>query len=215
MALRLITEDVDQDLIEVLCESAGAEKTYRIRCPVMVADMINRNNRIYSEAVCDRSTAEYTQNRILKRDSVGEYLHSTSPIINRERAAIMMESISKNGKDYIGTAKILTKWPLGKIVHNMIEEKMPTGISSRSLGTLNETTRYVNNDLVICAYDIVTSPSCQKAVVDSLMEESFAQYVMEGDQIVEVAMNKFQKQLDKHGSRVALSALQDFLRSIK
>lgn len=210
--VKLLTEDISPDEVEVLCEKTENEKIYRLRCPFMLADSLNRNQRIYREWLCDRETENFKK-IIERRLSLGEWQHPQTPEINRERGAILVEDITKDGKMYIGTAKVLTKWPMGRLLYMMLEEKMPTGISSRSTGTVDPVTRYVNDDLKLITFDAVENPSCQVAIVDSIIAEK--EYIIENDRYVEIGIHNMQRKLDKDGSKVIAEALRDLFRHLK
>lgn len=210
--VKLLTEDVDFDSVEILTESIDNKKSFKIRCPFMEAEVVNRNGRIYSETLCDRETTKFKR-VIDSKLALGEWEHANTPKINRERAAILIEDIQKNGRMYIGTAKVLTSFPFGRLVHSMIDEGIPTGVSSRSTGTVNSFTRRVNEDLNLITYDVVDRPSCQVAMIDNIITER--EFIQDGEQYIEVAVDKMKRNLDKHGSKVLVESLKEFLDALK
>lgn len=213
MALKLIRESVDFQDIDVLLESKDGEKVFKIRGPFVQSEILNNNRRIYPKSLCEREIQAFMKNRVARKDALGEYQHPESPLINRERAAILIESLVEDGNNYIGTAKVLKDWPMGRLVFKMLEEGIPTGVSTRGLGTVNESTRRVNDDFKLITVDVVDTPSAPHAWVDGILESK--NFLIEGDSFVEVAVERLQKNLAKHGSKEILNDLKQFLKSIK
>jgi hypothetical protein len=85
----------------------------------------------------------------------------------------MIKSLTKEGNDYIGKAKILDT-PYGKIVKSLIDEGAQLGVSSRGMGTLKQTSEGINevqdDFLLATAGDIVADPSAPNAFVNVVME---------------------------------------------
>lgn len=120
------------------------------------AEVKNANGRRYRKDILDREVNKFVDERIKTRTSYGELSHPESSEINLERAAILIESLEWRGNDVIGKAKILST-PMGEIVKTLIREGS-IGISSRGLGTVNES-GYVNEDFTLLCWDIVADAS--------------------------------------------------------
>ena len=75
------------------------------------------------------------------------------------------------GNDVQGKAKIMDT-PNGKIVKSLLDEGAKLGVSSRGMGSLNEKdgAKYVEDDFMLAAVDIVADPSAPSAFVDGIME---------------------------------------------
>lgn len=209
--LKLITEDVDIQSLEILTEGEGSNKVFKIKGPMLQAEILNKNKRIYPKPVLKREVDKFLKER--KENRIGEWEHPQSAIISRERAALIIESLDEQGNDFIGVAKVLTKWPMGRIIYNSLEEGLPVGMSSRSLGTINEMTRRVNDDMRMITIDGVPTPSAPDCFVDGILESK--NFIISGDIVTEIAVEKLQKKLDKHGSRQILNDLKEFLNNIR
>ncbi len=120
------------------------------------AEVKNANGRKYRRDILDREVTKFLEEKVKTRTAWGELLHPESSEINLDRAAIMIESLEWRGNDVIGKAKILST-PMGEIVKTLVKEGN-IGISSRGLGTVNES-GYVNEDFSLLCWDIVADAS--------------------------------------------------------
>jgi hypothetical protein len=120
------------------------------------AEVKNANGRKYRKDILDREVNKFIDEKIKTKTAWGELLHPESGEINLDRAAIMVESLEWRGNDVIGKAKILST-PMGEIVKSLVREGN-IGISSRGLGTVNES-GYVNEDFTLLCWDIVADAS--------------------------------------------------------
>jgi hypothetical protein len=120
------------------------------------AEVKNANGRKYRKDILDREVNKFIDEKIKTKTSYGELSHPESSEINLERAAILVESLEWRGNDCIGKAKILST-PMGEIVKTLVKEGS-IGISSRGLGTVNES-GYVNEDFTLLCWDIVADAS--------------------------------------------------------
>ncbi len=214
MALKLLREEIDPQDLQVIVETKdNVEKSFKIKGIFIQSELLNRNNRIYPEGLCEREVNRYIAQEISRKNSLGEYQHPQSATVNRERAAILVESLIKDGKNYVGTAKVLTEFPMGKLVYSMLKEGIPTGISTRGLGTVNESNRRVNDDFRLICPDVVDTPSAPDAWVQGILENK--EFIISGNLIVEVAVNNLKKKLDKNGSRELVKNFKEFLNNIR
>jgi hypothetical protein len=169
--MKLITEINEQvNLINESTESG--QKEFYIEGVFLQSNLKNRNGRMYSEEIMDREVARYTKEYIDKKRAYGELGHPQGPTINLERVSHMTKSLSKNGYDYIGKAKIMDT-PYGNIVKNLMMEGACLGVSSRGMGSLKEKNGVmeVQGDFYLAtAADIVADPSAPDAFVRGIME---------------------------------------------
>ncbi len=212
-ALKLITETINPTDIEVLSEGEDSNKTFKMRGIFIQAERLNGNKRIYPKEICEREVSKYIKEEISRKNALGEYQHPASPVVNRERAAILIESLVESGNDYIGTAKVLTNFPMGRLVHNLLKEGIPTGVSTRGIGTVNESNRRVNPDFGLKAVDVVDTPSAPDAWVDGILEGK--EFLIRDNMIVEMAVANLKKKLDKRGSKDLLENLKAFIKAIR
>ena len=85
----------------------------------------------------------------------------------------MITSLVKEGKNFVGRAKVLNT-PNGQIVKCLIDEGARLGVSSRGMGTLKpnaKNSQIVQKDFYLAtAADIVADPSAPNAFVEGIME---------------------------------------------
>ena len=208
--LKLITENIDIQSLEYLSEGEGSNKVFKIKGPMIECEITNGNKRIYPIEYGDREVNKFMSFPPDKR--LGEWEHPLTPTINRERCAVLIESLEKNGNSFIGTAKVLTKWVHGRIIQNSLEEGFPVGMSTRSLGTVNESNRRVNKDWNLITIDSVSTPSGPNCFVEGILENK--EYIISGDLITEIAVHNLQKKLDKKGSKEISKYLKEFINDI-
>lgn len=170
--LKLIGEDSQWDIkdYKIISEAAniGEEKKTYIQGPFTEAGCKNRNSRIYPLESMVEQINEFNQNFILTRRATGELEHPEYPNLNAANACHLITEIKQDGNIFIGKSKILDT-PKGQIVKALLKDEVQLGISSRSLGTVDESTGIVTN-FKLCTFDIVHDPSCQKAYVNGIME---------------------------------------------
>jgi len=165
--MKLITETIED--IDILTEAnAKGGKDYKIRGVFMQADIKNRNGRVYPVGTLQTEVARYTREFINKKRAFGELGHPDGPTVNLERVSHMITSLTPEGKNFVGEAKIMDT-PYGKIVKNLIDEGAQLGVSSRGMGSISNGT--VGKDFYLAtAADIVADPSAPDAFVEGIME---------------------------------------------
>jgi len=169
--MKLITETIED--IEVLTEATtNGGKSYKIRGVFMQADIKNRNGRVYPVETLAKEVKRYTNEFINKKRAFGELGHPDGPTVNLERVSHMITSLKPEGKNFIGEAKIMDT-PYGKIVKNLIDEGAQLGVSSRGMGSIQQSQgkNIVGRDFYLAtAADIVADPSAPDAFVEGIME---------------------------------------------
>lgn len=159
--------------VEILKEeNTSSGRNYFIQGIFIQGDIRNKNGRRYPMRVLGPAIARYNATMIQENRSLGELGHPTVPNVNLERASHIVQSLTFQGKDVYGKAKILDT-PLGKVAKNLIDEKVKLGVSSRGLGSLKVTTeqiKEVQDDFVLSAIDIVSDPSGPEAFVQGILE---------------------------------------------
>ncbi len=193
--LRELTEDV-----EYITE-AGADGVKRlfIEGPFLTANQQNRNGRIYPGDVMESAVNKYNSDYISQKRAVSELGHPDGPTINLDRVSHIIESLKHDGKDHwIGKAKILESTPMGKIAATLINEGVKLGVSSRGLGSLVEKngSKYVQNDFMISAVDIVSDPSGPGCVVQGI-NESIEYAMLEDGRIIQTVVDVYKKKIDE------------------
>lgn len=167
--MKLITE-LYEDL-EYVTEAAGSNKRTYVKGIFMQSEKKNRNGRIYPKKILENSVDKYVNEYVKNNRALGELNHPPTPMVNPERACMMIESLSWQGNDVIGRAKVLST-PMGKVLESLINDGVKIGVSSRAMGSLRESNgaKYVQDDLQLSAVDAVFDPSAHDAFVDGIME---------------------------------------------
>ena len=169
--MKLITETIEA--IEVLTEAtASGGKSYKIKGVFMQADIKNRNGRVYPVETLAKEVKRYSNEFINKKRAFGELGHPDGPTVNLERVSHMITSLKPEGKNFIGEAKVMDT-PYGKIVKNLIDEGAQLGVSSRGMGSIQQSQgrNVVGKDFYLAtAADIVADPSAPDAFVEGIME---------------------------------------------
>ena len=149
MTMKLITEEVSS--AEYIIEEAdNGKKNYKIRGIFMQADMKNRNGRVYPMETLQKEVNRYNREFVEAKRAFGELGHPDGPTVNLERVSHMITSLTPEGKNFIGEAKIMDT-PYGKIVKNLIDEGAKLGVSSRGMGSLENKggSNYVKSDFYL------------------------------------------------------------------
>ncbi len=164
------------DSTETLIEEVNGEKNYYIQGIFMQAEQTNKNGRIYRKPHMEREVNKYIQESINKNKSLGELQHPANRVnVDPERAAHRILNLNLEGNDVYGKSKILTKWPCGQTVKNLIDEGISFGVSSRALGSLKRLPNGVNevqSDFDLRCVDIVSDPSGPGCWVNAVMENT-------------------------------------------
>lgn len=170
----------------IIVEGTGKEKQYFIEGIFMMSEIKNRNGRIYPRDILVKETNRYLKEQVLTNKAVGELNHPDDIGINYERVSHKIVGLIPEGNNIIGRAKITTGLPCGVIVKGLIDEGIQFGVSSRALGSLNETSqgKIVKDDLyLITAADIVSDPSAPSSWVQGIMESK--EWVFENNNFYE------------------------------
>lgn len=132
------------------------------------ADVMNNNGRRYPRPVLDREITKLMES-VKNKTCFGELAHPDTPELNLDRVAVLTTELKWVGDDVMGKAKILSETPMGHIASVLIKEGN-LGISSRGLGTVNESDNYVNEDFNLLRYDLVGDPSNPGSWVKGIYE---------------------------------------------
>jgi len=194
--MKLITEEVSS--AEYIVEEAdNGKKNYKIRGVFMQADMKNRNGRIYPMETLQKEVNRYNKEFVEAKRAFGELGHPDGPTVNLERVSHMITSLTPEGKNFIGEAKIMDT-PYGKIVKNLIDEGAKLGVSSRGMGSLENKggSNYVKSDFYLAtAADIVADPSAPDAFVEGIMEGK--EWIWDNGVIREVDIHEMRNTIER------------------
>ena len=170
--MKLICELQEAIEYELIDEGEGKPKKYFIEGIFMQSEKKNKNGRVYPLPVLEKEVNRYVKEYVEPKRAFGELGHPDGPTVNLDRASHMITSLKKEGKNFVGRAKVLDT-PNGKIVKCLIDEGARLGVSSRGMGTLkpDKKAQVVQDDFYLAtAADIVADPSAPNAFVEGIME---------------------------------------------
>lgn len=171
----LLVEKPDVEAFEFIIEEnsskPGADREMYISGPYMVANTENKNNRVYPIKELKREADRYVKDMVDKNRAMGELNHPTSAEVDLERACHRVISLEQDGNVWMGKSKVLTT-PTGLIVQSLIRDGCSLGMSTRSLGKLDEIgkDKHKVKDMRLIAIDCVADPSYPKAFVNGILE---------------------------------------------
>ena len=216
--MKLIKEHTEQVNL-IVEEKLGKGKEYFIEGVFLQSNLKNRNGRVYPTDVMAKEVKRYSEEYINKNRAFGELGHPDSPTINLDRVCMMIKSLTQEGNDWVGKAKIMDT-PYGKIVKNLIDEGAQLGVSSRGMGSLTQKNgvSVVGNDFMLAtAADIVADPSAPNAFVEGVMESK--EWVIVDGKFVERDLREAQALIRKTSSKnlqeAKLKLFASFLEKIK
>ena len=170
--MKLIAE-FNENITPIITESKeDGKKDYFIEGIFMQADIKNRNGRVYPKEIMEKEVGRYVKEFVEKSRAFGELGHPEGPTINLDKVSHLIQSLTLEGSNYVGKAKILST-PNGEIVKALINDGAKLGVSSRGLGSLEQkgNAQYVKGDFQLAtAGDIVADPSAPEAFVEGIME---------------------------------------------
>ena len=169
--MKLIREEIES--VEFLVEQKNGKKSMYIEGVFLQGNIKNRNGRMYPMETLRREVGRYSENHITSGRALGELGHPEGPTVNLDRVSHKIVSLKESGSNFVGKAKILST-PMGKIASSLIEEGVKLGVSSRGVGSLQQTKEgysVVGEDFMLAtAADIVADPSAPDAFVSGIME---------------------------------------------
>jgi len=192
--MKLIREEVEA--VEVLVEEKGGKKHFYIQGPFLQGDVKNRNGRIYESAILAKEVNRYNESYVSKNRAMGELGHPDGPTVNLDRVSHKITSLTQEGSNFIGKAKIL-ETPMGRIAGALLNDGVTLGVSSRGMGSLVQRNgaNYVGEDFMLAtAADIVADPSAPDAFVQGIMEGR--EWVWDNGLLREQDVARVQKQIN-------------------
>lgn len=171
---KLIVDSVQnhQDFDYLIEEANGkTNPSLYITGPFMAASEVNRNKRIYDADEMANEVQRYIAEKVNQKCALGELNHPPSADLNLERACHMVIELRRENNVWFGKSKVLNN-PCGNIVRSLINDGVKIGMSTRSLGQLEESTNGINKvrNMRLIAVDAVADPSYSKAYVNGILE---------------------------------------------
>jgi len=169
--MKLITEEINS--VEFIVEEINGKKSMFIEGIFLQGNQKNRNGRVYRTDTLAREVGRYNEQYVNNGRALGELGHPDGPTVNLDRVSHKIISLTQEGNNFIGKAKLL-ETPMGKIAKSLVGEGVTLGVSSRGIGSLTETKegyKLVGEDFMLStAADIVADPSAPDAFVQGIME---------------------------------------------
>ena len=213
-----IREEIES--VEFLVEQKNGKKSMYIEGVFLQGNIKNRNGRMYPMETLRREVSRYNENHIQSGRALGELGHPEGPTVNLDRVSHKIVSLKESGSNFIGKAKIMNT-PMGNIAKNLIDEGVKLGVSSRGVGSLQQTKEgfaVVGEDFMLAtAADIVADPSAPDAFVEGIMEGK--EWVWDGGILREKFATKTYKQINtlvdqKKLDEQKLNLFNDFLSNL-
>jgi hypothetical protein len=196
LKLNLLVEKPDlEDNFEYIVEenNRNAPSTMFIKGPYMMAEGVNKNKRLYPIDELRMEVARYNEEMVKPGRAMGELNHPTSADVDLERACHIVTELYEENNVFYGKSKVLTT-PCGQIVRSLINDGVKVGMSSRALGTLEESRGHnVVRNMRLVAVDCVADPSFPKAFVNGILESK--QWVVTQEGKYEELYEKLSKSL--------------------
>ena len=126
---------------------------------MQTAGIKNGNGRLYSRPILEREVENYAK-LVQERRALGELDHPEDSVVNLKNASHLVTELWWDGNDVMGKVQILNT-PSGQVLRSLVDSGVKLGISSRGLGTVNETgdVSEVNDDFQLICFDFVSEPS--------------------------------------------------------
>lgn len=236
---KLLREFIEFKDLEVLKEDVeidgSKQKIYKLRGIMIQSECRNRNGRVYPKAIIEREIKKYSDEKIVRKQSVGTLDHGDTPNIDLDRISHVIESLQMDGNNGLGVAKLIDT-PCGRIAMTLVREGIVLGMSTRGVGSLENDK--VKDDFQLISIDLVNNPSAPEAFVESVMENK--DWILAGEKwvcadgkcklvkenevieavkkenIVETAITEMEEKVYRNGlSKHALEYMLEFMNKIK
>jgi hypothetical protein len=206
------------ETVNYITEGSDGKKELFIEGPFLVSEKKNKNGRLYEYNTMKKEVHRYTEEYVNKNRAFGELGHPESPTINLDRVAILIKSLSEDGTQWIGKAKVLDT-PMGTIARQLIEGGAQLGVSSRGMGSLKSVNgvNVVQSDFMLAtAADIVADPSAPGAFVQGIMEGAEWVFVkgVWTQQNIEESQQQIRKASQREIEEVSLQIFNNFMKKL-
>lgn len=136
------------------------------------ANSTNQNGRVYPKPVLQREAEKYAGTFVSERRALGELDHPESSVVNLANVSHNVLEMKWDGDDLIGKVEVLGT-PAGNILKELFRSGIKLGISSRGLGSVQESAQnqtVVQDDFELIAFDFVSNPSTHGAFLSPITE---------------------------------------------
>lgn len=193
----LVEKPAIDDSFEYIVEEANRNTpaSLYIKGPYMMAEGVNKNKRLYPINELRSEVSRYNEEMVKPGRAMGELNHPASADVDLERACHIVTELYEDNNVFYGKSKVLST-PCGLIVKSLIQDGVKVGMSSRALGTLEESRGFnVVKNMKLVAIDCVADPSFPKAFVNGILESK--QWVLAETGRLEEVYEDFEKSIAK------------------
>ena len=204
----LVEKPAIDDSFEYIVEETNRSTpaSLYIKGPYMMAEGVNKNKRLYPIEELRREVGRYHEEMITTGRAMGELNHPESADVDLERACHIVTELYEKDNIFYGKSKVLTT-PCGLIVRSLINDGVKVGMSSRALGTIEESAGHtVVRNMKLIAIDCVGDPSYPKAFVNGILESK--QWVLADNGKLEESYDSFEKTI----ASLPKKGVEEFLR---
>ncbi len=160
-------------------------KKIRFKAKLQEKDVVNNNNRRYSDAALRVITGQLAP-KATERKLLGEMDHPTpqgddraklkrSSTISLKEACVLYTNISYDGKFIIGECETITGGR-GPDMFNYLRDRVVFGFSLRAFGSTSQTNdgiiEVLPNNLKALTFDVVSNPSHSNSVITEILNEN-------------------------------------------
>ena len=134
------------------------------------AEVKNGNGRYYSRDLWNREIDRYME-LVKENRATGELDHPESQVINLKNVSHNIKDMYWDGDNVMGKIEILPT-PSGNILKALIESGITVGVSSRGMGSLEESggVMEVQDDFELLCWDFVSTPSNPGSYMQTIKE---------------------------------------------
>jgi len=215
--MKLIKEMVDYKDLQIIKEDSvdTGKKHFKLKGVFLEAEIKNRNGRIYPRPILEREVKKYNEEYIKTNRAIGELDHGETPSINLDRISHVVESLVMEGNKGIGVLRLIDT-PMGKIAQTLVSEGILLGVSTRGVGSLDENNN-VKSDYIYVCQDLVFEPSCQSAMMETVLENE--EWIIGEHGWMKLPYDNLKKSVDKKynssDSQLIANYLTTFINQIK
>ena len=164
-----------------------------------------------------KAAESYISESVTRNKAYGELDHPSGANVSLRNASHIITELRLEDNNYVGKARIFEGTASGDTAIGLIKGGANLGVSSRALGSINETARgkIVENMHIITAGDIVADPSAPEAFMDALYEGK--EWVWDNGVAIEKIMQEELKSSVDHAVVIErrIKAFGRFLNEIK
>jgi len=220
-------EFIDNNELEILEESKtpSNDKKVKFRTKLQQANVVNKNKRRYSTAICESITNQLKQ-KAQNNSLLSELNHpmSGSPEEIKRRAAIIdynnccakINDIIFKDDYIIGEVTTLSSFKGPELAKLIVDDRVNIGFSLRALGSIkpiSEGILEVSSPIMAICYDVVSNPSHSNARIIEFLPEN-DNHIFNSDNVVvyegeEIGLLKAEDNIEIPNNNIIINAFLD------